>query len=263
MVEKAGPTERRKNPARIRTGGVTYLVTLDADGKRWTITCDDKATGGFARDKATEIGLAYREASAELASSGAKISVWSVQNGKRRSGLIADNLAEVPKAKWIVVLRRVLRTRRRRRKLLFKEQRGKCRWCLEPMSLGDSKDPDYATFEHMTPAWCRYDAAIERQKPINSALVPPPKRPRNRGNALFALPALPKLGLLPGRKPDPRYLFHASTSSSGQIRRCCAHPLNLPRKADIRSGAQFRSCDTRDGKPRLILPAAVQCPCRP
>jgi hypothetical protein len=39
------------------------------------------------------------------------------------------------------------------------------------------------------------------------------------------------------RKPDPRYLFHANTSSSLQIRRCCTHPLNPPRKADIQIAA--------------------------
>jgi len=75
--------ERRKNPARKRPIGVIYLVSQDDDGKRWTITRDDKPTGGFARDKATAIGMAYREASVELASSAIPISVWSVQNGKR------------------------------------------------------------------------------------------------------------------------------------------------------------------------------------
>jgi hypothetical protein len=76
-------TERRKNPARQRPSGVIFLVTLDGDGKRWTITRDDKPTGGFAQDKNTAIGLAYREASAELASTGDQVSVWSVQDGKR------------------------------------------------------------------------------------------------------------------------------------------------------------------------------------
>ena len=75
--------ERRKNPARKKSSGIEYLVTLDADGKRWTVTREDAPTGGFARDKSTAIGLAYREASAELVNTGGHISVWSVQNGKR------------------------------------------------------------------------------------------------------------------------------------------------------------------------------------
>ena len=75
--------ERRKNPARKRPTGIEYLVTLDPDGKRWNVTRDGEPTGGFARDKSTAIGLAYREASAELASTGGQLSVWSVQHGKR------------------------------------------------------------------------------------------------------------------------------------------------------------------------------------
>lgn len=76
-------TERQKNPARERSDDVEYLVTLDPDGRRWTVTRVDKPTGAFARDKSTAIGLAYREASQEMADTGKKISVWSVQNGKR------------------------------------------------------------------------------------------------------------------------------------------------------------------------------------
>lgn len=75
--------ERRKNPARKRSDDVEYLVTLDADGRRWTVSRGDQPTGGFARDKSTAVGLAYREASREMAETGHKISVWSVQDGKR------------------------------------------------------------------------------------------------------------------------------------------------------------------------------------
>ena len=76
--------DRRKNPARKRSDDeVEYLVTLDPDGRRWTVTRGDQPTGGFAQDKSTAIGLAYREASREMAETGHTISVWSVQAGKR------------------------------------------------------------------------------------------------------------------------------------------------------------------------------------
>ena len=80
---KPEPPERRKNLARQRETGVKYLVTLDPDGRRWTVTREDQPTGAFARDKSTAIGLAYREASREMAETGFNISVWSVQDGKR------------------------------------------------------------------------------------------------------------------------------------------------------------------------------------
>jgi hypothetical protein len=73
----------RKNPASKRTEVVEYLVTLDPDGRRWTVTREEQPTGAFARDKSTAVGLAYREASREMAETGHKISVWSVQGGKR------------------------------------------------------------------------------------------------------------------------------------------------------------------------------------
>lgn len=63
---------------------ITYLVTLSADAQRWNVTREDVATGGFARDKSTAIGLAYREASLEQAGTDIDVTVWSVQNGKRK-----------------------------------------------------------------------------------------------------------------------------------------------------------------------------------
>lgn len=63
---------------------VVYEVTLDADARRWTVSRDGIATGGFATDKSTAIGLAYREASLEQATTGTNVTVWSVQNGKRK-----------------------------------------------------------------------------------------------------------------------------------------------------------------------------------
>ena len=56
-------TERRKNPARKKATEVEYLVSLDQDGQRWTVTCKGMATGCFARFKSTAIGLAIRDAS--------------------------------------------------------------------------------------------------------------------------------------------------------------------------------------------------------
>ncbi len=75
--------ERRQNPSRPRADDVEYLVTLDADGRRWTVTRGDQPTGAFALEKSTAVGLAYREASQEMAETGHRISVWSVQDGKR------------------------------------------------------------------------------------------------------------------------------------------------------------------------------------
>lgn len=75
--------ERRKNPARKRADNVEYLVTLDDDQRRWTVTREGQATGAFAREKSTAVGLAYKEASLEMAETGHRISVWSVEGGKR------------------------------------------------------------------------------------------------------------------------------------------------------------------------------------
>ena len=72
-------TERRKNPARKLAHDVEYLLTLDPDGRRWTVSREQQPTGAFARDKSTAVGLASRE----MAETGHKISVWSVQDGKR------------------------------------------------------------------------------------------------------------------------------------------------------------------------------------
>lgn len=63
---------------------MTYLVTLDANASRWNVCRQGVKTGGFARDKSTAIGLAYREASLEQATTGNDVTVWSVQNGKRK-----------------------------------------------------------------------------------------------------------------------------------------------------------------------------------
>lgn len=77
-------TDRRKNPSRKKSTGVTYLVTLDPQGSRWNITRNDVPTGGFAREKNTAIGMAYREASLEQAGSKEPVTVWSVVAGKRK-----------------------------------------------------------------------------------------------------------------------------------------------------------------------------------
>jgi len=61
---------------------ITYEVTKAIDG-RWNITRNGQATGGFARDMSTAIGMAYREASLEQAGTDAMVTVWSVQGIKR------------------------------------------------------------------------------------------------------------------------------------------------------------------------------------
>jgi hypothetical protein len=74
--------ERRINPARKKEAGVTYLVEQD-DGGRWNVTRDKVATGAFARDKSSAVGLAYQAASSEMAETAGRISVWSIQGSKR------------------------------------------------------------------------------------------------------------------------------------------------------------------------------------
>jgi hypothetical protein len=75
--------ERHQNPARKRTEVVEYLVTLDPNGRRWTVSREQQPTGAFAQDKSTAVGLPYREARREMAETGSKVSFWSVQDGKR------------------------------------------------------------------------------------------------------------------------------------------------------------------------------------
>jgi hypothetical protein len=57
--------ERRKNPARKKTVDVGYEVRWNADRRTFDIYRCDVKTGGFARDRATAIGLARRDAEAE------------------------------------------------------------------------------------------------------------------------------------------------------------------------------------------------------
>jgi hypothetical protein len=65
-------------------------------------------------------------------------------------------------------------------------------------------------FGHNEPG--RHDAAIERQNPINPALVPPAKHTGNVRYTLTAPPTLPQFGFLTRRKPYPSRPFHALTS---------------------------------------------------
>src|SRR5713101_4050753 len=84
-----------------------------------------------------------------------------------------------------------------------------------------------------SPAHRGGNASIQSQYAVGPALLPPAERPRNIGDALPVLPALPELGLLLRREPRPCDFLHTHTSSSGKIRRCCVDPLNSPPKADI------------------------------
>src|SRR5271166_756653 len=79
-----------------------------------------------------------------------------------------------------------------------------------------------------SPTWSWSDSTIESQDPIDAALVPPLKRPRDVGHTLTALPALPELSLLLWREPYPCIPLHSHTASSGKIRRCCVDRLNPP-----------------------------------
>lgn len=64
--------------------GITYLVMRDGGTGRWNVTRDGQPTGGFARDKETAIGVAFRDASREAHGAATSVIVWSVsQEGKR------------------------------------------------------------------------------------------------------------------------------------------------------------------------------------
>src|SRR5258708_23604383 len=82
------------------------------------------------------------------------------------------------------------------------------------------------------PAWRRSNSSIESKDPIDTALVPPLKRSGDVRHTLTALPAFPKFSLLLRREPCPCMPFHAHTSSSRKIRRCCVERLNSPSNSD-------------------------------
>ena len=68
-----------------RVEKVTYTVTHDAKAGRWSVARNGAATGGFASQMATAIGLAYREASLEQARSEADVTVWSINVAGKRT----------------------------------------------------------------------------------------------------------------------------------------------------------------------------------
>lgn len=43
------------------------------------------------------------------------------------------------------------RNRRNVKARMFQEQKGLCHWCREPMHMGYSNGPEYATWEHLLP----------------------------------------------------------------------------------------------------------------
>ena len=57
--------ERRKNPARKKTVDVGYEIRWNGDRRTFDIYRCNVKTGGFARDRATAVGLARRDAEAE------------------------------------------------------------------------------------------------------------------------------------------------------------------------------------------------------
>jgi hypothetical protein len=62
---------------------LSYLVAQDPEGGRWNVSRGGVPTGAFARDKSTAIGQAYQAASKEAHGTTLKVTVWSIQNGKR------------------------------------------------------------------------------------------------------------------------------------------------------------------------------------
>ena len=74
--------ERRKNPSRKREIIFDVVYQVHWNHRRYTFDVyrNGEKSGAFARDKATAIGVAIREAQQEDPS--LKISVSSIQNGK-------------------------------------------------------------------------------------------------------------------------------------------------------------------------------------
>src|SRR6267143_4546236 len=92
------------------------------------------------------------------------------------------------------------------------------------------------------PPTCRWgNASIQRQDPVDAALVPPLERSRNVGYTLTVPPAVPNLGPLLRREPRPCVPLHTHTSSSGKIRRCCVDRLNPPSKTDVQCRTGIRT----------------------
>jgi len=68
-----------------KKAAVEYVVELDPADKRWNVTRNGERTGAFARDKATAIGCAYRDASREQAQTLGDVRVFSTgAKGKRK-----------------------------------------------------------------------------------------------------------------------------------------------------------------------------------
>lgn len=68
-----------------KPAGVTYLVALDPGTGRWNVTRDGVATGGFARNRETAIGVAFGDASREAHRTAAAVTVWVVGNDGKRT----------------------------------------------------------------------------------------------------------------------------------------------------------------------------------
>jgi hypothetical protein len=74
--------ERRKNPSRkkIAAIGISYTIEWNEARRTFDIYRDGAKTGGFARDKATAIGMATGDAQREP--QGVKVAVFSIRDGK-------------------------------------------------------------------------------------------------------------------------------------------------------------------------------------
>ena len=83
MGDKPIP-DRRKNPARKKPIDVAYQVTWNAERRTFDVFRGGELTGGFARDRATAIGLAIRDAEQD-ARQGLKVVVYSRLDGRQNT----------------------------------------------------------------------------------------------------------------------------------------------------------------------------------
>ena len=81
MDEKLSP-DRRKNPARKKLIDVAYQVLWNAERRTFDVDRAGAPTGSFARDRATAIGLAIRDAEKD-AQQGLKVVVYSRLDGRQ------------------------------------------------------------------------------------------------------------------------------------------------------------------------------------
>jgi hypothetical protein len=73
--------EKRKNPSRKKSApGIAFTIEWNETRRTFDIYRDGTKTGGFARDKATAIGMATGDAHREPP--GTKVTVSSIRDGE-------------------------------------------------------------------------------------------------------------------------------------------------------------------------------------